>query len=625
MSRLWQLSNGASRRKRFGVAWAAAAVSGLIAGQASAGGVSTYVAQATTFHAAGPGKAAGTVNLSILGAEAARSSGAGAAVPTPRQLKNLKDFRDGRQHTFRPPHTFNQAEAAVGAPHATLIGQIVDRSGQRVTDDVSGNSFNGLDHADQRNADNGNQISAEPSSPALAVGHGYVLEAVNNALQVYKPNGKPLLAAPVSMNKFFNLVSEFNSVTGEQGPFLSDPRAFYDWTNGRFIVTEWATLNNGSGVPLNISLQFVAVSQTSDPTGGWNIFSYDTTNVGTQGCPCFPDFGQLGMDANGVYISSNLFSIKTDTFVGAVIYALPKSRLIAGSIPYVQEASGLSDDFAIAPTVVPPDGKYAAEKNGTEYMVEGTAYFSGKGIGASVNIWAITNTLSLKGNRPSLGLDETFADTQTVSANLPPAVQKDGPRPLGGPGGFNDPVPLLDPGDGRFASPPFYVDGVISAVSSTAVVQPDNSVGDGVAFYQFTVKNNEAQGLTASVKDQAIFSAPDDAFLTYPVLAINSLGEGAIGVSISGKNRFPSTATIAAPEFVKPRIVLSGRGAQPDDGFTAYTQEGGNGVGHWGDYGAAAVDRDGVLWFDGEYIPDSALYPRTALANWGTYITRTSP
>jgi hypothetical protein len=40
------------------------------------------------------------------------------------------------------------------------------------------------------------------------------------------------------------------------------------------------------------------------------------------------------------------------------------------------------------------------------------------------------------------------------------------------------------------------------------------------------------------------------------------------------------------------------------------------------DYGAAAIGGDGSIWLASEYIGPR---PRTALANWGTFITRLSP
>jgi len=69
-----------------------------------------------------------------------------------------------------------------------------------------------------------------------------------------------------------------------------------------------------------------------------------------------------------------------------------------------------------------------------------------------------------------------------------------------------------------------------------------------------------------------------------------------------------------------------------EDGFTAYPAETPSPCdsdtnpteceARWGDYGAAAVDREGNIWLASEYIGPR---PRTVLANWGTFITRLRP
>jgi len=617
MSKSSLFFNGASR----GVLAGAAALAALWAVQANA--APKPIAQ---LHVATTAHSEGTVNLSALGEATARSAAAAKSGLAPAASKGSSEYRNVPLRTFRPRHTYTQAEAAVGAPHASATGHFVGADGTAISTSPSlGNSFNGLDQADQRNSDNGNQFTIEPPDQALAVGHGYVVESVNDALQVYNTKGQPLLAAPVSMNRFFNQPSQYNRTTGDRGPFLSDPRAYYDYATGRFFVIEWATLNDANGNPLNISVQFVAVSQSSNPTAGWNLYSYETTNSAFFGCPCFPDFNQLGIDASGVYISNNLFGIGTNGFVGAVLYVLPKKAMEEGSLPIVLQTAPLSNDFSIMPTVIPPHAKFATENNGSEYLVENTSDLTNNGIGTTVNVFAITGTKTLTSPFPALFLSELTLATQTVSANLPPALQKDGPRPLGGPTGLNDPVPLLSSGDGRFGSTAYYVNGVVSAASSTSVVNPDNSVGVGAAFYQFNVSGAGGGSFTGSVNNQAIFAAPNDGFLLYPAVAMNVFGQGQIGVSVTSNNMFPSTGFFEVPEFVNPAIVLTGIGAQPDDGFTAYAQFGGNGVGRWGDYSAGAVDTYGSIWLGSEYIPDSAKYPRTVDANWGTYITRTNP
>jgi hypothetical protein len=79
--------------------------------------------------------------------------------------------------------------------------------------------------------------------------------------------------------------------------------------------------------------------------------------------------------------------------------------------------------------------------------------------------------------------------------------------------------------------------------------------------------------------------------------------------------------------FALPFVHIAGAGQDPDDGFTIYPAEGGNGVGRWGDYSAAVADGDRI-WMANEYIPKACsgltLPCRTSLANWGTFFDGTA-
>jgi len=192
--------------------------------------------------------------------------------------------------------------------------------------------FNGITHRDQRLADNGNQFSLEPPDQGLAVGNGLVVEAVNNAISVYDTAGN-LLAGPMALNRFFGLPSEIvRSNPPVFGPFLSDPRVYFDKDTNTFFTTELeidtdpATGNFLTGAAAK-SRTFIAV--THDPTSTWTVLSNETTNDGGQfgPCPCFGDQPLIGADANGFYVSTNSFSISSQSFRGAQLYAIPKGPL----------------------------------------------------------------------------------------------------------------------------------------------------------------------------------------------------------------------------------------------------------------------------------------------------------
>src|SRR5205085_7675929 len=115
-------------------------------------------------------------------------------------------------------------------------------------------------------------------SQGLAAGNGYVLEAVNNAVQVYNTSGAPLLPKVLSTNEVFGVAAAIDQVTGINGVFPTDIRAFYDSGINRWFILQRAQDNDTAGNLLASSHLYLAVSQTGDPTGTYNIYVMATTD-----------------------------------------------------------------------------------------------------------------------------------------------------------------------------------------------------------------------------------------------------------------------------------------------------------------------------------------------------------
>lgn len=116
--------------------------------------------------------------------------------PSPAAAASGNEIRTGPEVdvTFTKPEvTGTISPARVPAAHVpTPAGSVVGGIG---SDNFIG--FNGLTHLDQRLASGGDQFSLEPPDQGLAVGNGFVLEAVNTALAVYDTTGK-LLSGPTA-------------------------------------------------------------------------------------------------------------------------------------------------------------------------------------------------------------------------------------------------------------------------------------------------------------------------------------------------------------------------------------------------------------------------------------------
>jgi hypothetical protein len=272
---------------------------------------------------------------------------------------------------------------------------------------VSG--FDGLNHFDQRfGADNGNQLSLEPPDQGLCVGttggRTVVLEVVNDVLQVYDSGGTAL--TPVNaLNPFLGYPSQIVRSTLTFGPDVTDPSCLFDAATGRWFL-DVVTLDVVPQ-PLDGQIHFtgpnhidLAVSNTSDPAGAWTIYRIPVQDDGTQGTPdhhcsaatspdplatnphaCIGDYPHLGSDANGIYITTNEYSLFGNEFRGAQIYAFSKAQLasLAPSVNVTQFDTHAMDSFGFArngftlwPTVTPGGGGDPSA-NGTEYFLSSNA------------------------------------------------------------------------------------------------------------------------------------------------------------------------------------------------------------------------------------------------------------
>jgi hypothetical protein len=489
--------------------------------------------------------------------------------------------------------------------------------------------FNALTHLEQRTARNGNQFSTEPPDQGLAVGNGFVLETVNSALNVYDTNGIQQLVRPVALSQFFGLPAGVNRTTGVFGVFPGDPSAAFDPETQRWFIIAWAQLNTSAGENLLQSRLYIAVSQSSDPTGTYTIYTLNTTaaHAPDAGGARVPDFPHFAVDHYGVYISTNEFGINPETgipegsrFIGAAITAISKQALISGSsgpapavvrfpLPY---ESGY--EFTVCPAYPSPDTGPVLANGGTQYFVSSHSIMNTE---HTLAVWALTNTSSLNSTNPALNLKAVVVNTQAYHFSTNGVRQKRGFRPLGE--SLGEPLELLDPGDYRIVSANYSAGRLWATLGS---VETDTQ-GNTRHVADFFAISPQIQGkfLTATLITQGSV-APVGANALYPAIAVNARQQGGMVFTLVGPNNYPSSAFVPINNTTAGPIQISRAGNEPEDGFSGYRALGGNGVARWGDYSAAAVDSDGSIWMATEYTPDLA---RTAFANWSTYITRYQP
>jgi hypothetical protein len=489
--------------------------------------------------------------------------------------------------------------------------------------------FDGLNHRDQRLANNGNQFSLEPPDQGLCTNGSVVMEGVNTAEQVYTTTGSPLLAQPVAENQFFLFPPELTRPSPLEaggppfGPFVSDPKCYYDADSGRWFHTilEIDT-DPATGNFANHSAEELAVSATSDPTGDWFLYEFDATDNDHPNCPCFGDQPLIGADANGVYVSTAEYSLGPQGFNGPQVYAFSKGALEAGAggvtgVHFSNLNFGTPTGCYLSGTLQPatsPSGVYNTGNGGTEFLMQSHDIIPCNPLGIEnpsviqgLTVWVLTNTSALSSN---LALQLTATNLASQSYGLPvPQTQQDGSRPLGD--SLHDPNPKPTANDDRL-NQVVYAAGKLWAAVNT-IVAPGRR--DGIAW--FIVNPGVSNGsVTASMANQGYVAAAN-AFLSFPSIGVNSAGSGVMTFSLMGPNYFPSAAYASIDSAGTGAIHIGGAGQLPDDGFTCYPQFGPASC-RWGDYSAAVASPSGnKIWMAAEYIPND---PRTSLANWGTFV-----
>jgi hypothetical protein len=555
-------------------------------------------------------------NMPIPGKEAARHRLASSRIPTTTATE--------RPQTLPLPEPVAESDVVVSFQGDGFEG------------------FDGLSHVDQRLANNGNQFSLEPPDQGLCAGNGYVVETINDVIRVFDDGGNPL-AGVEDMNSFFGLAAQVIRGTPRiVGPFISDPKCFYDRQTQRWFVTELMIDNGNNAGATGRSFNLIAVSQTSHPTGTFTVFMYDVTDDGLNGtpnhpgCPCFGDQPLLGADSSGVYQSTNEFGAG---FNGAQLYAISKAGLVAAAespsspMPVVVQIDasqqlvpfgGLS--YSIQPATSPGQGDNG---NGIEYFLS-ALQFGNPGYEVYDNriaVWALTNTSSLNSDTPNLDLSFEVVSSETYG-QPDPAAQKAGETPLGT--SLGDSEEFLNTNDDRM-NQVVYANGLLySGVNSKLSVGGASQTGLAWFAVQPSLRGSKVHG---RVVGQGYVAVKGNNTL-FPSLGINGEGNGVIAFSLAGTDYFPSAAYVNFSGGSASRFIhVAGAGQDPEDGFSGYPQflpppPPPTNVGRWGDYSAAVADGNRI-WFAAEYIPKAcavnALPCRTSLANWGTFVSTVRP
>jgi hypothetical protein len=408
--------------------------------------------------------------------------------------------------------------------------------------------------------------NAAPPDTNGAVGLTQYVQWVNESFAVFSKAGT-LLAGPTAGNTLFQALGATHPCAVHND---GDPVAQYDKQADRWVLTQFS-VTSGSTQGF---WQCVAVSQTSDATGAYNLYAF---NYGTVQ---FNDYPKLAVWPNAYYVTYNIFN-NGATFAGSKLCALDRTSMIAGQ-PATQICFQLSNAFG---------GVLPADLDGLTPPPAGSPeYFLNFGTN-SLNLWKVSNLNFTNG-------------TGTISSptNLPVAAFA---AACGGGTcisqlGTNQRLDsLADRLMYRLAYRNF-------GDHEALVVNHSITAGTGTGVRWYEIRSPNA---TPVVFQQGTF-APDTSFRWMGSAAMDHVGNIAVGYSVSSTT-------------LNPAIRFTGRAPGDPMGTlgTELSIQVGTGsqlanLSRWGDYSSISVDPvdDCTFWYTTEYLKANGTF------NWSTRI-----
>lgn len=399
-----------------------------------------------------------------------------------------------------------------------------------------------------------------PPDPELAVGPNHIIAVANVAFEIYDKAGNSL----VGPTTFASFMSGNPDCTG-----VFDPNAVYDEAADRFIL----------GIDADGTDYCIAVSQTGDPTGSWNLYAIETGSS-----TLFFDYPHLGVGRDAIYMGANIFSWVTNLFVDSRVWAFDKVAMYSGlPASFVMRSLGNLDDS-------PQPLHLHGWQQGT-WPVSGPHYiFSERDFsGADHTLWAWddpfgANLLTAVAN---IDLDAATGVSSGLPLNFPQ---------LGG--------SLLQGNDWRPQD--FEYRNGYAWTTGTIACNPGGGSVNCLRWAQIDLSS-------FAVVDAGVFGS-NGQYRSFPDLAVNGCDDMAIGYTKSSSSMFPGVfATGRLSTDVAGTLQAETELKAGEISYIAFDPA----PHRWGDYTEMTIAPDGVtFWYLGEYSKNTG----TGIGRWGTYI-----
>src|SRR5438309_3810316 len=409
--------------------------------------------------------------------------------------------------------------------------------------------------------------TAIPPDTQGAVGPAHLMTVLNTQVRIQNRTG--VVLSTVSLDFFWASVGS---------PSAFDPRIRYDPYGGRWIFA--ASANGGS----TASAVLIGVSQTSDPTGLWNLFSVDADASNAT----WADFPSVGFNKDWIVVNMNMFTVANSSFVRSNVWVFTKASLYNNPAP--SAPFRLFSD-ANSSTLVPALTYDAALA--TLYLVD---VFNSST--ATLRIGTITGAVG--------------AETYTPGASFPTATSANAWAVTGPDAPQLGPAPLIETGDRRLQSCS-YRNAFLWCVHHI-FLPATNPTRTAVQWWQLTTGG-------AIQQRGRIDDASGATFYAYPSLAVNASSDVLIGYSRFSASQYASAnysfrlSCNAANTLQSDTVLKAGEGPYYKIGMTSQKNR-------WGDYSSSVVDpaNDIDMWTIQEYAATPAgTGANNGNGRWGTW------
>jgi hypothetical protein len=415
-------------------------------------------------------------------------------------------------------------------------------------------------------------LTATPPDTMGAAGPNHLVSFLNTEVGFFDKTGNKTNPATTLQDFWLPLI------TSRSLPNNSfDPKVLFDQHSGRFVAM---TLDGQSPQK---SWVLLARSNSSDPGQGWSQWAIPADNN------LWADFPGLGVDANNIYIATNLFD-NADNFHFIKVWVVPKAGLIAGQDPQNVTAMGNPFNFT-----GPLNGGPFSFQPSHVFGTPGDAYIVGEQYpaGSALRVGRIYPL--------------PFADLGTVGVSSYPSAYT---LP-------NAPFDRIDTGDSRIQNV-VYRNGHLFTTHSI----PDRTATKTeVRWYELSTAP------LARIQEGTI--SDPNRFYYYPSIAVNSTGDVAIGFSGSSS----SPPEYAGAYYTARRAVDPAGTMQPvtllKSGLASYFKTLTSTANRWGDFSATVVDPvdDTTFWTVQEIAYTSTQNPHNGgfVSRWATWWGSLSP